>query len=327
MPLKRFAVAGFFGAAALIAVVCLFGGCDVNGVKPPDPLPIDTIPTPPTVSRDSRLVGDWQVIYEDDAGTAIEITTLMADGRVIEGGFLKVGDSWIEGWETTGTWHTSNDTLYEDIIGLDAGEVPPLRYAFSGNRVTLSYCMVRFCDTTVSERVDVAAIKSRLGTILSQDLALYTNAGYNDLMWRLEGNEDEIIDFDMMYFWYGGRYFGEDWLCDEDGTRYNDNGQEYDQVWYTAGSRLFLIISSDGEAEETVELEYGVTGSGSAARLSIRPVLADGTPGAEDIWLPADWEDAGGWLYKSKHDKKAAKKRNGAFKRGGLGKRLAVKAE
>jgi hypothetical protein len=331
MSLKRFAAAWLFLAANLIAAICFFGGCDV-AVNPKVDVPkdttggtpVDTLPYRPDTAHDGRLVGDWQTVYDDDDGTAIEITTLTADGLIIEGGFLKVGNFWIESWDTTGTWYTSNDTLYEDIIGLDPGETPPLRYAFAGNRVILNYCLRIFCDTTVSERVDVAAVKSQLGTILGQDLALYANAGYTDLMWRLESDEDEIIDFDMMYFWYGERYFGYDWHCDEDGWLYNDKGRYYDQVWYTAGSRLFLIIKDDGGVEETVELEYGVAGSGTAARLFIRPVLADGSEGPQDVWLPADWEDLDLGLYKSKHVQKAAKKRNSVFKRGGLGKRLAV---
>jgi hypothetical protein len=342
MPLKRFAAAGFFLAAALVAVVCFFGGCDVNwvnpgnshtpddttsGTKPIDTLPyeppIDTIPPPPT--HDSRLVGDWQAIYDEDDGTAIEITTLTADGFIIEGGFLKVGDFWIENWELAGTWRTSNDTLYEEIFDGSGTDVkPPIQYAISGNSVTLRLCERRICDTMTSKRVVIDDIRSRLSAIRGQDSALYTNAGYRDLMWRLESNEDEIIDFDMMWFWYGERYFGDEWYSDEEGWFYDYDGRPYDPVWYTTGSRLFLILMSGGEVETGVELEYGVTGGGSAARLSIRPILADGTLGAEDIWLPADWEEWDGGLYKSKQYKKAAKKRASAFKRGGLGKRLAV---
>jgi hypothetical protein len=318
VSLKHFAVIALFAAA------CFFGGCMIewnpvdkpnNGggtVVPPEDStvtpPIDTSVTnpPPTDTfRDSSLVGDWRVVSDGEGYDAagIEIYTLTASGDRISGGFFKVGDFWIESWEKTATWHTGNDTLYEDVIAVDDGPMPPWRYAVSGGRATFSFCLGRYCDTTVMERVDVAAVRSRLGTIQTQDPALFTSTAFIDLMWYSENDEFEIFDFDMMYFWDGERYFGEDYYDD--------------QVWYTAGSRLFLIgMSEDGEVEKTVELEYGITGSGSDAKLSIRPILPDGTPGPADIWLPAECDDWGDWewlQHKLKQSKRQETRRKGAF--------------
>jgi len=308
--LKHFAVIG------LLAVVCLFGGCMIiwdDPVYPPTP-PDSTVTPPPDTSvtnpppgalRDSNLVGDWRIVSKDGEYdiAGIEIYTLTASGDRINGGFLKVGDFWIEGWEKTATWRTSNDTLYEDVIAKDDGPMPPWRYKISGDRATFSFCIGRFCDTTVMERIDAAAIRSGLGTIHTQDPALFISTAFIDLMWYSENNENEFFDFDMMYFWDGERYFGDD--------------DYYDQVWYTAGSRLFLIgMDSVGVVKKTEELEYGITGSGSDARLSIRPILPDGTPGAADIWLPAecdDWVELGWQPHKLKQGKKYEKRRKEAF--------------
>jgi len=297
MSLKHFAVAGFAAAA------CFFGGCVVVEEPPPD--------TP----LDSRFMGDWQVVYDDDDGMAIEITTLKSSGNLIEGGFLRVGDYWIESWLSTGTWRTSNDTLYEIVDG----EALPLRYAFSNadNRLTLIFCEGRSCEEKIAERIDVAAVKSRMEKVYGQDLALYASTDFKDLMWRLEEDEYEIIDFDMMYFYDGQRYFGDDWYYDDyDGCYYHGEDvwdEWYDPVWYTIGSRLFLVLTNGIEAEETVELKYEVAGRGSAAKLLIAPVLPGGALLAEDVWLPAEYDDWGWGFYKARQGKKAAKSRKGLF--------------
>lgn len=280
MPSKRFAVIG--PAAAALAAACFFGSCEEGGGE----------------SHDSRLVGDWQAVYEGD-GAWIEITTLTASGDMFDGGFLKAGDFWIEGWEKIGTWRTSNGTLYEEY---GDGYTDAARYAISGNKVILAYCDKNACDTAISEKVDVAAVRNRLGTVRGQDAALFTSTAYADLIWYLEGGEDEIFDFDMMYFWGGERYFGGDMFDD--------------QVWCTDGSRLFLIgMDIDGEVENIVELDYSITGGGSAARLSVRPIIDGGGLGPEDVWLPVKYESRGrdGRLYKSKPGKKYVKSRKGAF--------------
>jgi hypothetical protein len=289
--------------AGLAAAACFFGGC----VAVEEPLP-DT-------SLDSRFWGDWRMVYDDDDGTAIEITTVKNTGELIEGGFLRVEDYWIESWLNTGTWRVSNDTLYEIIDG----EKLPLRYIFSnsGNRLTLIFCEREECYENIAERVDVAAVKSRMERVYGQDLALYASAGYTDLMWRLKEDEYEIIDFDMMYFYDGQRYFGDDWYYDDyDGCYYHGEDvwdEWYDPVWYTIGSRLFLVLTNGIKAEETVELKYEVTGSGSAARLLLSPALPDGTLLAEDVWLPAEYDDWGWGFYKSRYGKKSAKSRKGLF--------------
>ncbi|MDR2591495.1 MAG: hypothetical protein LBC59_01640 [Chitinispirillales bacterium] len=301
MPLKRFAAAWFAVAA------CFFGGCVVDG-----PLPDDT----PDTSIDARFTGTWQTIYDDDDGTGIEITNLAGTGDLIEGGFLRVGNYWIESWLNTGTWRVSNDTLFEVIDG----DTLPLRYMFSnsGNRLTLVFCERGSCYENIADKVDVAAVKSNLGTVYGQDLALYVSESYTDLMWRLEEDEYETIDFDIMYFYDGQRYFGDDWYYDDyDGCYYHgeDEWDEwYDPVWYTTGSRLFLVLTNGIEAEETVELKYEVIGGGSAAKLLISPVLPDGTLlTEEDTWLPAEYDDWGWGFNKSRYGKKAAKSRKGLF--------------
>ena len=314
MALKRFLGAG------LLAAACFLGGCVIiwdDPIDEPDEsdenaVTSDTSVKPPV--RDSRLVGDWRTIYEDDYGTEIEITTLTTSGDMIIGGFLKVEDFWIESWENVGTWRTSNDTLYElyeeyGVVGTDI-----VKYAISGNRVTLSLCETRTCDTTIAEKVDAAAVKSSLeGAIYRQDNALFYSKAYTDLMWRLEGDEDEILDFDMMYFCNGERYFGDGWRYDDHWLQYTDGYDWYDPIWYNNGSSLFLLLTIDSYIEKSVELKYEVKGDGSAARLSIRPILPDGTPGPEDIWLPAEYDDGGDGFYKRRQSKKASKKRKGAF--------------
>ena len=275
MSLKRFAVAGLL-VTALTASACFLGGCIED--------------------ENTDIVGDWKTIFDDDDGLGIEITTISALGDSKMGGFLKVENFWIESWESNGVWRTSNDTLYKDFgeYGVDT-----MLYKISGNRITISLCEGGICnETTVAERVDLKATRNRIlsaSTIRYQDPALFTSATYPDLMWYLEDNEDEFFDFDMMYFWDGERYFGKIW---------------YDYpVWYTAGSRIFLIgMNGGGKVEQTVELEYNLTDD----RLSIRPVLEDGL-GPEDIWLPAHYYDPDWGLYKSKHGKKTAKKRRPAF--------------
>lgn len=281
MSLNRFVVAG------LVAAACFSGGCE-NGAEEVD------------ASHDRRLVGDWRTISDGGSGAEIEITTLKASGDIAIGGFYTVGDFSIEGWEDIGIWRTSNDTLYETYEEFGAIYTEAARYAVSGNRVTRVHCDGRYCDTAVAEKADVAAIRKGLGTVRGQDPALFKSTVYDDLMWYLDDDDDDyaILDFDLMYFWDGERYFGYDWYDD--------------QVWYTDGSRLFLIgINDDGETKGPVELEYKVAGVGSAARLLIRPVLPDGTLGPEDIWLPTEYDDWGS--YKSKAVKKAAKKRKSAF--------------
>lgn len=281
MSSKRFAATGLL-AVVFIAVACFFGGCEGGGE-----------------GTSASLAGDWQTIYDDDDGMGIVITTLTASGNVIDGGFLKVGDYWIESWENVGTWRTSKDTLYQEF---GAGDIDTVLYTISGNRVTLRFCTMGVCNTTIAEKVDAADVKSRLGTVHGQDPALFTSTAYYDLMWYSESDENEILDFDMMYFWNGERYFGDE--------------EYYDQVWYTTGSRLFLIgMDNGGKVEKTVELEYNVINSGSAAKLSIRPILDDGGLGPEDIWLPDEcWDCGWDWeLYKSKRGGKKAKKHKGPF--------------
>jgi len=321
MPSKRFSLAGY-SAAVLIAAACFFGGCMVVWDPNDEPegedtanIPPDSVITPPDTSvtapppeapdttLDGRFVGDWQTIYEDDDGMLIEITTLTASGKLINGGFFKVGDFWIESWENIGTWRTNNDTLYEEVFDTSAyGTPPPWRYAFTGNTVNLRSCAADSCEEVISEKVSLDAVRSRLGTIQRQDPALYISAAYTDLLWNMENDEFEYLDFDMMYFYDGEYYFG--------------YREYYDQVWYTTGSRLFLIgMNGYGGVQKTVELEYGVTGGGIDARLSIRPVLEDGSLGDEDIWLPAQY-DVSDWYWQphnSKLGKKAAKSRKRAF--------------
>jgi len=306
VTLKHFAATGFLAAA------CFFGGCvfllddpntPVNPSVPPDTPDIDTTPVVIKPSRDSGLAGDWRTVYVNDDGSGIEITSLALSGGVTYGGFLKAGSFWIEGWDNIGTWRTSNDTLYEE---LRAGGTDTLLYSISGNRVTISFCDRGICgqETVVAEKTDIAAVRSGLNAVYTQNPALFASAVYNDLMWYLEIDDefDEIIDFDMMYFWYGERYFGDDTY--------------YDQVWYTAGSDLFLIgMDRAGEVQKNVKLWYGIAGDGFDARLSIRPVLEDGGLGLEDVWLPAEcWDCDLYWLpYKSRQNGKPAKKNKKAF--------------
>jgi len=311
-----------FIVTGLLTVACLLGGCmivwddpiDDNGVTNPT----DTVVPPPK----PPLVGDWRIIYENDDGIGIDITTITAEGAIISGGFFKVDDFWIESWENIGIWQTSNDTLYENIRA--NGGVDALRFSISGNMITLIDCVGETCDTIVAEKVDVAAVRGRLGTVRNQDPALFTSSAYTDLMWLSESDGNDTLDFDMMYFWNGERYFGDGWYYDGyynfyDGLYYaywyNEDGYEYeDPLWYTTpDSRLFLILTSGGYAGKTVELTYEITGSGSDAKLSIRPILDDGSIGPEDIWLPAEYDGYGGGFHKSRHGKKFVKKRKGAF--------------
>jgi len=318
MPSKHFSAVEFF-VIVLIITACLFSGCEPGGI-------IDE----PDLSHDSRLVGDWQTIYEDDDGTGIEITTLTASGDMTDGGFLQVGDYWIESWENIGTWRASNDTLFESYVEFGVSGTDTLLYSISGNRITLSICDKKSCDTTVAEKVDAAAVRNGLGTVRNQNAALFTSHAYTDLMWLLESNKNDTLDFDMMYFWNGERYFGDDWYYDGYGwCNGNDCGYDYytgylycngddceyyeDPVWYTTADRLFLVLTSNGEIGKTVELKYEIAGNGSNARLLISPVLEDGSLGPEDIWLPAEYEDNGWGFYKAKQSKKAARKHKRAF--------------
>jgi len=296
-------------AIGLFAAACFFGGCVFVWDDPPDPYePVD--PDTPAVivkpPRDSGLAGEWRTVYVNDDGLGIEITALTLSGGVTYGGFLKAGNFWIESWDSIGTWRTSNDTLYEELKN---GGVDTLLYAIEGDRVTISFCDRGICgkETTVAERTDIDDVRSKLNAVYGQNSALFNSTAYNDLMWYLEsdGEDDEnefyeIIDFDMMYFWYGERYFGDDLY--------------YDQVWYTTDSDLFLIgMDRAGEIRKTVELKYEITGSGVDARLSIRPVLEDGGLGPEDVWLPDECRDCDLDLYKSAPGKKFSRKNKKAF--------------
>ena len=322
MPLKRFLMVG------LLAAACFICGCVIVWDDPIDDPEEDAAPdNKPNPHLDGRLLGDWLTISEyNDGMEMIEITTLTSSGNMVIGGFLKVEDFWIESWENVGTWRTSasNDTLYELYVEYGEPGVDTVLYAISGNKITLSICAERTCDTTMAEKVDAAAIKSRLtGTIYRQNAALFTSSSYTDLMWRLEGDQNEILDFDMMYFCNGERYFGEGWHYDDDWLQYYDGYDWYDPIWYTDGPSLFLILAIDGYIEKSVELTYNVKGNGSAARLSTRPLLLDGTAGPEDTWLPAEFDDNGRWVHKSKYGKKASKKRRGAFVSSWMPKRAA----
>jgi len=300
----------FFAAVSVVpisvAFMCFFGGCQVANpfIESPD----STVSVP----RDGRFVGDWQTIYADDDGTAIEITALKGDGKLIEGGFLKVGDYWIESWLNTGTWRTSNDSLYYDYAD---DTVLSFKYVIYGDRVKLDFCDDVLCDSIIAEKVDLAAVRSAMETIYLQDPALYTSPAYPDLMWYLEDDGYELIDFDVMYFYEGERYFDDDWeYWDPDGGYYHGDDY-YDPVWYTNGSGLFLVLISGTEAEKTVELKYDVRGNGSAAKLLISPILPGDTLGQEDTWRPAeycDWYYCNGY-YKSKQSKKAAQSRKRSF--------------
>jgi hypothetical protein len=329
MSSKRFS-APWYLSAVLIAAACFFGGCQIvwedkekpdidgpganpqdsvpippdSGIKPPIDTSGTNPPELPDTTLDSRLVGDWLTIYEDGDGMEMDITKLTASGKMIIGGFLKVGDFWIESWEHIGTWRTSNDTLYGEVVDTVVYGTPPIwQYTIHGNRINLRSCGgVSPCEEVVSEKINVDTVRSRLGTVQRQDPALYTSTVYTDLLWNLEEDEFEYLDFDMMYFLDGERYFG--------------YKVYYDQVWYTTGSRLFLIgMDSFGRVQKNVELEYGAAGAGVNARLSIRPYLEDGSLGPEDIWLPAQYDDSD-WYWQprmSKQSKKAVKSRKRAF--------------
>lgn len=285
MSSKRFAVIGLL-ASALTAAACFFGGCE------------EIIEDP----RDGRLVGDWRTIYEDDDGSWIEITSLTNSGYMSDGGFLSVEDFWIEGWENIGTWRTSNDSLYVEVDSQEDYPVAPSRYTIlDGNRISINLCENDSCRDVVSEKVDADSIRGRLntlGNIYGQDQALFTSNAYIDLMWRLEGDSDEIIDFDMIDFYYGERYFG-----------YIEYAE---QVWYTVGSRLFLIgMNDNGKVRKTVELEYKIEGAGIDARLYIYPVFDEGGLVQGDVWLPTKYDDSELGFYKSKQGRGRAKRRRG----------------
>jgi len=304
--------------AGFLAAACFLGGCVIIWDDPVDE-PDDGYTAPDSVvtkpSLDVRLIGDWRTVYKDDDSSRIEITTLTASGEMIIGGYLKVGGFWIESWESVGAWRASNDTLYELYEEYGEAGIDTLPYSIFGNRVTLSICDKKTCDTTVAEKVDAAAVRNGLaGKIYGQDNALFASSAYTDLMWRLEGEPNEILDFDMMYFCNGERYFGEGWYYDDYYLLYSDGYDWYDPIWYVDGSALFLILASGGEIEKTAELRYEVTGSGSAARLSVIRIFPDGAPGGEDVWLPAEFGGYGdGSLYKSRRGKKFSQKRRGAF--------------
>lgn len=304
MTLKHLAATALFAA-----VFCFFGGCVFLLDDPPDPPDKPDEPDTPAVvkpPRDSGLAGDWRTVYVNDDGMGIEITSLSLSGGVTYGGFLKAGDVWIESWDSIGTWRTSNDTLYEE---LNDGGIDTSLYAISGDKVTISFCERGICGrkTAVAERTDIADVRSKLNAVYGQNSALFKSTAFADLMWYLESGEDgedEFIDFDMMYFWYGERYFGDDTY--------------HDQVWYVNDSDLYLIgMDSTGEVHKTVNLRYGIAGDGIDAKLSIRPVLEDGGFGPEDVWLPAECYDCDlYWLpYKSKQSGRIAKKHKKAFAR------------
>jgi hypothetical protein len=280
MSLKRFAVAGLL-AAAFIAVVCLSGGCEDGGN-----------PNKPDGNNvDAKLVGDWQLksFIKDGQETAdknsIVIYTYKATGEMAIWNFRKAGDFWIEDWKISDrpVAKTSRDTLYMMINFFDIDMAFPGKYTVSGNTLTLSSCASdtpdESCVTAVYEKVNFAALKSGLGTVYSTDTELYISTVYSDLMWYLQQDEDRmLLDFDQSEFYGGEYYFGDDYYTYK--------------IWYTNGSRLFLTgMNLNSEIKKTVELEYKVTGSGNDARLSIRPVLPDGTLGPEDIWIPTGDED------------------------------------
>lgn len=326
MSLKRFLWIG------LLAAACFLGGCVVIWDDPIDEPDEDAAGNSGNPHLDSRLVGDWLTIDENNYGMEMmEITTITASGNMIIGGFLKVDDFWIESWENVGTWRTSvrNDTLYELYEEYGESKIDAIPYTISVNTdttVTLIICEDDSCHTTIAKKVDAAAVKNRLtGTIYRQDTALFTSPAYTDLMWRLESDQNKILDFDMMFFCNGERYFGEGWHYDDYWLQYYDDYDwYYDPIWYNDGSRLFLILTISGYIEKSVELKYEIKGTGSAARLYIRPLLSDGTPGPEDIWLPAEFDDNGRWFNKSKYGKKASLKRRGAFVPSWMYKRVAV---
>jgi hypothetical protein len=320
MLLKRFAM------VAPVAAVCFLGACADFGVPAMSQGQQDSSDTvaripPDNPFLDGKLVGDWRDYYGDDC-EGIDMTKFTADGEMVIGGFLKVGDFWIESWEKIGTWRTDSGTLYIKDNPMNDSAETAYRYSVSGNTVNFPGfpCGWTIC-ASVLKRDDAAATKERLsrsGEVRGQDPALYVSAnhGYIDMLWRLDGNRSEIIDFDMMWFWDGRRYFGDGWYYDDDylsggyGGYYDDYDRYFDPVWFTVGgSRLYLVLMDYGcEVGETVELAYSVTGSGSDAVLRI----------GDDDWRPAECEDClegNAGIYKARQNKKAARNRRKVFGR------------
>jgi hypothetical protein len=283
-------------AAAFAPAVCVLlsgcGGGQSGGAA-------SGYPTGP--SLDGDLVGDW-LVYE--GGNKIRYISLKSSGELSAGVFQKVsskgGNFWVEGlYEGSARWGAARE-LGEFYV-TSAVWSDTSRYEFSGNFNTTA-CYDNsdrglICKTSELTRTNLADLKSTLGKVYdNNDRSLYMSTTHSDLMWYLQGNTSEYIDFDAVYFNKGGERAGN--------TR--------DGVWYTTGdSRLFLLdVAYDCGSDEddcgvtvqnTVELGYSVTSNGGApARLT----LSGSGFGAGDVWQPASYDDRTGYG--------AAKSRQGA---------------
>jgi len=252
--------------AAFVLTVCwLVFGCGDDGGNPAKP------------PMDDGLAGDW-LVY--DGNNEKGVITLSSSGELFEGTFKKAGDFWIEGLkEGTATWGASR-TRREFYI-ISSVWTDTMQYELSGNIFITTACYDNICYENRLKRIDLADFKSNLGTVYANDRNLYTSTKYNDLAWYLQGDKNNVIDFDAIYF-------------DNDGDRYVTGSSS--GIWYTSDSRLFLLNvqydcgngTDDCKATilKSVEAKYEVTVN---AKLSIRPILPGGGLGAEDIWLPISY--------------------------------------
>jgi hypothetical protein len=284
-------------AAAFASAVCglILSGCgEKSGTTWIDDGGDDT----PTVS--AEFAGDWLVYNGDNKKGYI---TLSPSGELSEGVFRKAGNFWIEGlYEGTAGWKVSRAS--REFYVTSSVWSDTLRYELSGDVFTTTACYDNgsrnpVCRATELRRTNLAALRSSLGTVQTNDRNLYMSTAHRDLMWYLQGNVNEVIDFDAVYF-------------NKDGERYP--GSFRDGMWYTSGSSLFLLNVAyncgdrDDDCEAAVisrvELGYSVTVNGGAP---VRLTLSGA--GASDVWLPASYDERTG--------NGAAKSRQGA----GAGKR------
>jgi len=259
------------------------------------------------------LVGEW-LVSEDNSMSSQDMMVFLifkSSGELCIGGFQSIADNiWLEvedddcmGYRVSG----STISIEMDGIGMF---VPMGNYSISGNTLTVSPSAIMCdindepCEPISAVRSSRAEVKATLGTVYSQDPALYYDPNMNDLAWRLSTDPSETLDFDAVYF-YDGYYYLDEYID------YNE------KMWYTDGTRVFLLWMDGGYDWENdtylpytivknVELDYAVTTSGGQKTLSTRLVLEDGTLGDEDVWTPFDVGDD--WYAPKALEKKQTKK-------------------
>jgi len=256
---------------------------------------------------DSNLVGYWlDNIESSDNFKAI--IHFEASGKFSLVEFQKVNDFWIEGGYEIPIWRTNGNRI---ILTHPVYGDEEIKYTLSGNTLTVTFYDDDYEYTSILTRTDFSSFKSSLGTIRATDPDLYLAPGVCDLAWELSTDRSKEIDFDGGWF-YDGEYYTSDWPW----SNFNN------RMWYTIGSRVFLIGVKENcvgdnwdnctyTMGESTELDYKVTVTGSTRTLTLRLVEEGGSLGEPAVWLPTDLCDD---RYSQTLSKKSKEKSKSPFK-------------